>query len=169
VAPIEFTYCGLTKSFLNAGFRKGNGMFQRMIGEISMAARHVMQQALLALLMLLALLVMSAFLCAALFIHLYQSYGLIDACLANAGIFFAVAVVMGLIYLTHRRTKKPPAPAPRSPVQSALADPMLLATGLQIGRAIGFKRLIPVLLLGGLALGFLAGRPSSENQESPAE
>ena len=146
-------------------------MFQRMIGEISMAARHVMQRALLAFLMLLALLVMAAFLCAALFVHLYQSFGLIEACIVNAGVFFAVAVVMAVIYLTHRRTAKPPAPAPRSPVQSALADPMLLATGLQIGRAIGFKRLIPVLLLGGLALGFLAGRPSAEaeDQETPAE
>ena len=144
-------------------------MFQRMIGEISTTVRHVMQQALLAFLMLLALLVMSAFLCAALFVHLYQSYSLIEACLANAGIFFGVAIVMGLLYLTHRRPTKPPAPAPRSPAQSALADPMLLATGLQLGRAIGFQRLIPVLLLGGLALGFLAGRPSSENQETPAE
>ena len=35
---------------------------------------------------------------------------------------------------------------------------MLVATGIQIVRAIGFKRLIPLLAVGGLALGFLASR-----------
>ena len=49
-----------------------------------------------------------------------------------------------------------------------LADPMLVATGIQIVRAIGIKRLIPLLAVGGLALGFLATRgPSSD--EAPAE
>jgi hypothetical protein len=45
-----------------------------------------------------------------------------------------------------------------SPLQSALADPMLVATALQLVRAIGVKRLIPILAVGGLALGFLATR-----------
>ena len=39
-----------------------------------------------------------------------------------------------------------------------LADPMLVAAGLQIVRAIGVKKLIPILAVGGLALGFLASR-----------
>jgi len=43
-----------------------------------------------------------------------------------------------------------------------------LAAGIQIVRAIGIKRLIPILAVGGLALGFLASRgPSSD--EAPAE
>jgi hypothetical protein len=53
-------------------------------------------------------------------------------------------------------------------VQSALSDPMLVAAGLQVIRAIGVKKLIPILALGGLALGFLASRNSSADQ-APAE
>ena len=50
-----------------------------------------------------------------------------------------------------------------------LADPMLVAAGLQIVRAIGVKKLIPILAVGGLALGFLASRGQSSPGEAPAE
>jgi hypothetical protein len=43
-----------------------------------------------------------------------------------------------------------------------------VATGLQIVRAIGVKRLIPLLALGGVALGFLATRATAQD-EAPAE
>ena len=56
----------------------------------------------------------------------------------------------------------------KSGLQTALADPMLVATGIQIVRAIGIKRLIPILAVGGLALGFLATR-SQSSDEAPAE
>ena len=46
----------------------------------------------------------------------------------------------------------------KSAAQTMLADPMLLAAGLQVVRAIGVKKLIPILAIGGLALGFLASR-----------
>ena len=46
----------------------------------------------------------------------------------------------------------------KSAVQTALADPMLVAAGIQVIRAIGIKKLIPILAVGGLALGFLASR-----------
>ena len=39
-------------------------------------------------------------------------------------------------------------------MQTALADPMLVAAGLQVIRAIGVKRLIPILAVGGSLLGF---------------
>ena len=39
-----------------------------------------------------------------------------------------------------------------------LTDPMVLATGLQIVRAIGVKRLIPIIAVAGLALGLMASR-----------
>ena len=35
---------------------------------------------------------------------------------------------------------------------------MLVAAGIQVIRAIGIKKLIPILAVGGLALGFLASR-----------
>jgi hypothetical protein len=47
---------------------------------------------------------------------------------------------------------------------------MVVAAGLQIVRAIGIKRLIPILAVGGLALGFLASRNSAaSSDEAPAE
>jgi hypothetical protein len=59
------------------------------------------------------------------------------------------------------RIKAARAAAAKSAVHSALADPMLVATGIQLIRAIGIKRLIPILAVGGLALGFLASRSAS--------
>ena len=51
-----------------------------------------------------------------------------------------------------------------------LADPMLVAAGIQVIRAIGVKKLIPILAVGGLALGFLASRANaSDASEAPAE
>ena len=52
-----------------------------------------------------------------------------------------------------------------------LSDPMLVAAGLQVVRAIGVKKLIPILAVGGLALGFFAScaNGSSGANEAPAE
>ena len=53
------------------------------------------------------------------------------------------------------------AKAAKSTAQTVLADPMLVAAGIQVVRAIGVKKLIPILAVGGLALGFLASRAQS--------
>jgi hypothetical protein len=45
---------------------------------------------------------------------------------------------------------------------------MLVAAGIQVIRAIGIKKLIPILAVGGLALGLLVSR-SSSGDEAPAE
>jgi hypothetical protein len=52
-------------------------------------------------------------------------------------------------------------------MHAALVDPMVVAAGLQVIRAIGVKRLVPLLAVGGLALGLLSSRPASK--EAPAE
>jgi hypothetical protein len=61
--------------------------------------------------------------------------------------------------------------AAKSAASSMLADPMLLATGLQIVRAIGIKRLLPILAIGGVALGIMASRAGASDEASaePAE
>jgi hypothetical protein len=48
---------------------------------------------------------------------------------------------------------------------------MLVAAGIQVIRAIGVKKLIPILAVGGLALGFLASRANASGSagEAPAE
>ena len=38
---------------------------------------------------------------------------------------------------------------------------MLVAAGIQVIRAIGIKKLIPILAVGGLALGFFAVAPNA--------
>jgi hypothetical protein len=50
--------------------------------------------------------------------------------------------------------------------QSFLADPALLATGLQLARVVGIKRLLPVIALGGLALGLMARRASAADDDA---
>jgi hypothetical protein len=45
---------------------------------------------------------------------------------------------------------------------------MLVAAGIQVIRAIGIKKLIPILAVGGLALGLLASRGAASD-EAPAE
>ena len=45
---------------------------------------------------------------------------------------------------------------------------MLVAAGIQVIRAIGIKKLIPILAVGGLALGFMASR-NSGGADEPAE
>ena len=45
---------------------------------------------------------------------------------------------------------------------------MLVAAGIQVIRAIGIKKLIPILAVGGLALGFMASRGAAAD-EAPAE
>jgi hypothetical protein len=67
-----------------------------------------------------------------------------------------------------RQTAARVAAAARTATQSPFADPMLMAAGLQLIRAVGVKRLLPILAVGGIALGFLASRQTADDQ-TPAE
>ena len=60
----------------------------------------------------------------------------------------------------------------KSTARALLSDPVMVATGIQIIGAIGLKRLVPILAVGGLAFGLLAGRsPMSDptGDEAPPE
>jgi hypothetical protein len=85
------------------------------------------------------------------------------ACLSGAGVFFVVTLFL-LIWLDalKRRVAKPKEVA-KSAVQTALADPMVIAAGLQLVRVVGIKRLIPLVALGGVALGLLARTAKRED------
>lgn len=50
-------------------------------------------------------------------------------------------------------------------MQTALSDPMVLAAGLQIVRTIGIKRIIPLVAIGGIALGLMANRRQAAEDE----
>ena len=64
------------------------------------------------------------------------------------------------------RVKARAAEAAKSAAHSPLADPMLVAAGVQLIRAISVKKLIPLLAVGGLALGILASR-SAASDDAP--
>lgn len=134
-------------------------MFQRMMDGIRVSTGTTMRLTSLALATGVALFVTTSFLCAAAFMAVLDAYGPIQACLAGAGVFFLLTLAAALSYVAYKKdAEKRAARAAKASAQSMLADPMLLATGLQIVRAIGFKRLVPILAIGGLALGILASR-----------
>jgi hypothetical protein len=141
-------------------------MFQRMIDDFKDSVATSMRLTSLLAAMAFALFVTLAFLCAAAFVYVLQTYGLIQACLTGAAIFFVVALIAGGFCLVRRkRIRTRAADSAKSAVHSALTDPMLVATGIQLIRAIGIKRLVPILAVGGLALGILASRGNATEQE----
>jgi hypothetical protein len=143
-------------------------MFQRIIDDLKDTAATAARLTSLAAAAALALLVAVAFLCAAAFIYVLQTYGPIQACLAGAGLFFVVTLIAVAAYMARKnRIKARPAAPPKSAVQSALSDPMLVAAGIQVIRAVGIKRLIPILAVGGLVLGLLASRNSTADDDAP--
>jgi hypothetical protein len=149
-------------------------MFARMIDDFKESTGSALRLTSLAAAAALALFVTTSFLCAAAFVLVLDKYGLPQACLAGAAIFFVVSLIAAFSYIARKKqiekeAKARAAEAAKSAMHSALADPMLVAAGLQVIRAIGVKRLIPILAVGGIALGFLASRNAATGDEAPAE
>jgi hypothetical protein len=147
-------------------------MFRRMIEDVKESTGSALRQTSLAAAVAFALFVMIAFLCAAAFVAVLQTYGAVQACLAGAGVFAIVALIALYAYLVNRKKARiRAAEAAKPSVQSALADPMVLAAGLQVVRTIGVKRLLPLIAIGGVVLGILTSRHSSNDamNEAPAE
>jgi hypothetical protein len=145
-------------------------MFQRMIDNFKESTSRTMRLTSFAAAAALALFVTTSFLCAAAFIFVLQNYGPIAACLTGAAIFFVVTLIAAGCYMVRKnKVKAHAAETAKSAMHSALADPMLVAAGLQVIRAIGIKRLIPILAVGGLALGLMAGRSNTtpDDDEAP--
>jgi len=152
-------------------------MFQRMIDDFKEQTGLALRQSSLAAAAALALFITTSFLCAAAFVVVLEKYGLMQACLAGAALFFIVTMITAGSYMVRKhqievrdreRAKERAKDAARSALHVGLTDPMIVATGLQVIRAIGIKRLIPILAVGGLALGFLASRHTAAD-EAPAE
>ena len=144
-------------------------MFQRMIEDFKASTGTALRLTTLAAAAAIALFITTCFLCAAAFVFVLQRYGLIEACLTGAAVFFVVTLIAAGCYMLRKnRIETRAKQTAKSAMQTALADPMLVAAGIQVIRAIGIKKLIPILAVGGLALGFLASRNSTPD-EAPAE
>ena len=155
-------------------------MFQRMIDDFRESTGTALRLTSLAAAVALALFVTTSFLCAAAFVFVLEKYGPVEACLTGAAIFFLVTLIAAGCYTVRKNqvraraeeAAREAARSAKSAAQTVLADPMLLAAGLQVVRAIGVKKLIPILAVGGLALGFMMTRgasASSDEAVAPAE
>ena len=146
-------------------------MFQRLIDDFKDSTGTALRLTSLAAAAAVALLVTTSFLCAAAFVFVLQKYGPVYACLTGAGIFFVVTMIAAISYMVRKRQIETRVKeTTKSAAQTMLADPMLVAAGIQVVRAIGIKKLIPILAVGGIALGFLVSRGQSQaGTEAPAE
>jgi len=155
-------------------------MFGRMIDDFKESTGTALRLTSLAAAAAFALLITTSFLCAALFVYVLQKYGPIEACLAGAGVFFLVTLIAAVCYMVRRnqiraraeQAAREAARSAKSAASNVLADPMLLAAGLQVVRAIGVKKLVPILAIGAVALGFMMSRGASDagdEAEAPAE
>lgn len=141
-------------------------MFQRWIDDFKTNTSTTLRLSALVVVNIVALVIALIFLCAAGFIYISREYGSIIACLAGAGLFLVAALVVLAIHGEQkRRAEVRRKEAAKRASQSILSDPALLATGLQLARVIGIKRLLPVIALGGLALGLMAARRDSATDD----
>jgi hypothetical protein len=95
-----------------------------------------------------------AFLCVAAYAWLSTLFGSVFAGLIVAGFFIVIAAIAGMFGALARRRARERAileRAARAHAGSWLLDPKILATALQVGRSVGWQRLLPVALLGFIA------------------
>jgi hypothetical protein len=111
-----------------------------------------------------------AFLCVAAYDGLALQIGGVYAGLVMAAIFVAIAIVGIVICLLARRRARERAilaRAARAHAPSWLLDPKILATAVQIGRSLGWQRVIPLALIGIMAAQW--AREHREHAQEPAE
>jgi hypothetical protein len=83
-------------------------------------------------------------------------------------VFFVATLLAAMGYAIQKREiARRPVEAAKSGISAMLSDPMTMAIGLQLVRAIGVKRLVPLLAIGGIALGLMT-RAHGEDDDSDA-
>lgn len=106
--------------------------------------------------------------CAALFIWVDGRFGATVACLVLGGVFFlTVCIAVVAIVLIRRRQARILAARKPSPATNLLGDPAVLNLALQVGRALGPKRAIPLALLGAFLVSIVLTRSASGDSEAP--
>jgi hypothetical protein len=113
------------------------------------------------------------FLCAAAFMWLANRYDAVTAGLILAGVFLAIALIAAVAAAMAQRRNRERARlelAARS--RAGWLDPKLLAVGIEIGRTLGWRRIIALAAAGVLAAGaarelFGAGETSESRGRRP--
>jgi len=145
-------------------------MFQKFMDDFRESTGSALRLTSLAAAVAVCLFITTCFLCAAAFVFVLQKYGPLYACLAGAGVFLVATLLAAISYIVRKRqVKERPVEAAKSTMQAALSDPMVLAAGLQIVRTIGLKRIVPIVAIGGIALGLMASRRQAQDEPDDAE
>ena len=121
---------------------------------------------------LVASFVLFAFLCVALYYWLALQLGAVFGALASAGVFLLLALIFVVCASASRSNTKKRAKLERAERVAAtparFLDPELFKTGLQAGRAIGWQRLIALVLLGASSAAIMRRRTRREEAEFSA-
>lgn len=140
-------------------------MLEKLIDDFKTRAGTQLRLTSLAAVAAVAGVIAFAFLCAAGFVYVYREFGALEACLAGAGAFFLLMILIGGYAMAQRAAAEQRAELARREakekekplLQTALSDPLVLAMGLHIARTVGLRRLVPLVALSGIALGLWAG------------
>src|SRR3977135_2731609 len=99
-------------------------MFQRVIDDFRESTATALRLTTLAAATAVGLFITTSFLCAAAFVFVLQRYGLVEACLTGAGVFFIVTLISaGCYMLRKRQVETRVKETAKSAMQTALADP----------------------------------------------
>lgn len=113
-----------------------------------------------------------------LFLWTLQTYGLMYAWAAVAAAFGAIALIALIPLVSSGRKRRALAKVAKQRVAEAEAkrhsepewwqDPTMLLTGVQIARAVGIRRLLPILAIGAVVAGVaLSRQPATEKEPAP--
>ena len=149
-------------------------MFQRVIDDLKNSTGASLKMTSLAALVGFAGFITLSFLCAAAFVAVLQRYGAVEACLTVAGIFLVVSLIAAAVYTgKKRRARERAIAAARAAAKAAASapaiDPMLLTMALPIIRAVGLKKLVPLLAVAGVALGYFASRGAASPDDAETD
>ena len=102
------------------------------------------------------------------YLWLAQRYDPITACLV-LGVAYVLLAAVALTVVASVRNRRPKrVPAPPAAQSQWWSDPVAIVTALQVVRAVGITRLLPIAVLGAVAAGFMMERAKGEAHE-PAE
>jgi type VI protein secretion system component VasK len=113
------------------------------------------------------------FFCVAMFVLLEDHFGPLQGALIMSGVFFLLAVIAAITtIIARRRAMEHARQALAARGTSALFDTSMLPLGLQIGRMIGWRRLLPiaaVALIAAMLAKEWAGRGKTEDDGKTAD
>jgi hypothetical protein len=151
-------------------------MLQRLVDDFRAGAGSAVRLTSLAVAVAVSLFVTTGFLSAAAFMFVFSREGAVAACFAGGAVFLVIALLAAASYAVRKRqdrlrleqAAKEAAQSAKSAASTLFSDPAAMAIGLQLVRIIGVRRLVPLLAIGGIALGLLASQ-RDRRDTSPAE